>query len=82
MKKEFNMSESVNMQRMYLERSLHTITQQEVPVLPTNPSYMLFVQRKVAAIKYLNERLSEVGQEELLHYIEHCNEQIKKYLAL
>ena len=76
------MSESVNMQRMYLERSLHNITQQEVPVISTNPTYMLFVQRKVAAIKYLNERLSEVGQEELLHYIEHCNGQIKKYLAL
>ena len=76
------MSESVNIQRIYLERSLHNITQQEVPVLPTNIAYMLFVQRKVAAIKYLNERLSEVGQEELLHYIEHCNEQIKKVLAL
>ena len=76
------MSESVNMQRISLERSLHTITQQEVPVLSTNPAYMFFVQRKVAATKYLNERLSEVGQEELLHYIEHCNEQIKKVLAL
>ncbi len=82
MKKEFNMSESINMQRIYLERSLHNITQQEVPVTATNPTHMLFVQRKVAAIKYLNERLSEVAQEELLHYIEHCNEQIKKYLAL
>jgi hypothetical protein len=67
---------------MYLERSLHNITQQEVPVLSTNPAHMLFVKRKAAASKYLNERLSEVGQEELLHYIEHCNEQIKKYLAL
>lgn len=76
------MNESANIQRIYLERSLHSITQQEVPVLSTNPAYMFFVQRKVAAIKYLNERLSEVGQEELLHYIEHCNEQIKKYLAL
>jgi hypothetical protein len=76
------MSESVNMQRIYLERSLFNITQQEVPVLSTNPTYMFFLQRKVAAIKYLNERLSEVGQEELLHYIEHCNEQIKKVLAL
>ena len=76
------MSESVNMQRIYLERSLFNITQQEVPVLPTNPAYMLFLQRKVAAIKYLNETLSEVGQEELLHYIEYCNEQIKKVLAL
>jgi hypothetical protein len=77
-----NMSESINMQRMYLERSLHNITQQEVPVLSTNPAYMLFVQRKIAASKYLNEMLSEVGKEELLHYIEHCNEQIKKVLAL
>jgi hypothetical protein len=76
------MSESVNMQRVYLERSIFNITQQEVPVLSTNPAYMFFVQRKVAASKYLNERLSEVGQEELLHYIEHCNEQIKKVLAL
>ena len=76
------MSESINMQRIYLERSLHSITQQEVPVLPTNPAYMLFVQRKAAATKYLNERLSEVGQEELLHYIEHCNELIKKVLGL
>ena len=76
------MSESVNHSRLDFLRNLHTITQQEVPVLPTNPSYMLFVQRKVAAIKYLNERLSEVGQEEILHYIEHCNGQIKKYLAL
>ena len=76
------MSESINMQRIYLERSLHNITQQEVPVLSTNPAYMLFVQRKAAATKYLNERLSEVGQEELLHYIEHCNELIKKVLGL
>lgn len=77
-----NMSESLNMQRMYLERSLHNITQQEIPVASTNPSYMLFKQRRVAAIKYLDERLSETGQEELLRYIEHCNEQIKKVLAL
>jgi len=76
------MSESVNMQRMYLERSLHNISQQEVPVLTTNPCYMLFSQRKIAATKYLNELISEVGKEELLHYIEHCNEQIKKYLVL
>ena len=76
------MSESINMQRIYLERSLFNITQQEIPVLSTNPAYILFVQRKIAASKYLNERLSEVGQEELLHYIEHCNEQIKKVLAL
>lgn len=77
-----SMSESVNMQRLYLERSLHNITQQEIPVASTNPSYMLFKQRRVAAIKYLDERLSETGQEELLRYIEHCNEQIKKVLAL
>ena len=76
------MSESINMQRKYLERSLHNIAQQEIPVLSTNPSFMFFVQRKVAATKYLNERLSEIGQEELLHYIEYCNEQIKKVLAL
>lgn len=76
------MSESLNMQRKYLERSLPIIAQQEVPVVPTNPAYMLFIQRKIAASKYLNELLSEVGKEELLHYIEHCNEQIKKCLAL
>jgi hypothetical protein len=76
------MSESVNLQRMYLERSLHNISQQEVPVLTTNPCYIFFLQRKMAAAKYLNEPVSEVGKEELLHYIEHCNEQIKKYLAL
>ena len=76
------MRESINMQRIYLERSLHNITQQEIPVLSTNPAYMLFVQRKIAATKYLNERLSEVGKEELLRYIEHCNELIKKVLAL
>lgn len=76
------MSESINMQRMYLERSLPVIAQQEVPVVSTNPVYMLFVQRKIAANKYLNELLSEVGKEELLHYIEHCNDQIKKVLAL
>ena len=76
------MSESINMQRMHLERSLPVISQQEIPVVPTNPAYMLFVQRKIAASKYLNEILSEVGKEELLHYIEHCNEQIKKCLAL
>ncbi len=76
------MSESANMQRIYLETSISTITQQEVPVLSTNPAYMFFVQRKVAATKYLNERLSEVGQEELLHYVEYCNQQIKKVLAL
>ena len=76
------MSESINMQRMYLESSLHNIAQQEIPVLPTNPAHMLFVQRRIAASKYLNEILSEVGKEELLHYIEHCNEQIKKALAL
>jgi hypothetical protein len=67
---------------MYLERSLHNISQQEVPVLTTNPCYIFFLQRKMAAAKYLNEPVSEVGKEELLHYIEHCNEQIKKYLAL
>lgn len=72
------MNESVNMRRMYLERSLHYITQQEIPVVYTDPAYMLFVQRKIAASKYLNEILSEVGKEELLHYIEYCNEQIKK----
>ena len=76
------MSESINTQRILLHQSLHTITQQEVPVLSTNPAYMLFVQRKVAADKYLNEILSQVCQEELLHYIEYCNEQIKKVLAL
>ena len=76
------MSESINMQRILLHQSLHNITQQEIPVASTNPSYMLFKQRRVAAIKYLDERLSETGQEELLRYIEHCNEQIKKVLAL
>lgn len=76
------MKESINMQRMHLERSLPVISQQEVPVVSTNPAYMLFIQRKIAANKYLNELLSEVGKEELLHYIEHCNEQIKKCLAL
>lgn len=77
-----SMSESINMQRMYLERSLPVIAQQEVPVVSTNPVYMIFIQRKIAASKYLNELLSEVGKEELLHYIEHCNDQIKKVLAL
>jgi hypothetical protein len=67
---------------MHLERSLHNISQQEVPVLTTNPCYIFFLQRKMATAKYLNEPVSEVGKEELLHYIEHCNEQIKKYLAL
>jgi hypothetical protein len=67
---------------MYLERSLFNITQQEVPVLSTNPAYMFFVQRKAAADNYLNERLSEVEQERLLNYVEYCNEQIKKVLAL
>ena len=76
------MSESINMQRMYLERSLFNITQQEVPVLPTNPAYMFFAHSKTAADNYLNERLSEVEQEKLINYIEYCNEQIKKVLAL
>lgn len=76
------MSESLNMQRMYLERSLPTIAQQQIPVQEGTPVYMLFYQRREAAIRYLTLELSKVSQEELLNYIEYCNEQIKKVLAL
>ena len=76
------MSESINMPRVYLERSLHDIAYQEIPVLPTVPVYRIFVERKKVAARYLNEVLSEIVQEQLLNYIEYCNEQIKKYLAL
>lgn len=77
-----NMSESLNMQRMYLERSLPSIAQQQIPVQEGTPVYMFFYQRREAAIRYLTLELSEIGKEELLNYIEYCNEQIKKVLAL
>jgi hypothetical protein len=76
------MSESINMQRIHLVQSLQHIAQQDIPVLSTNLSHILFVQRKTAAIEYLKGKLSEIAQEELLYYIEYCNENIKKYLAL
>lgn len=76
------MSELSNMQRFNLQRSLPTISNQEIPILETSPVYMFFLGRKVAATKYLSEKLSVVGEEELLNYIEYCNEIIKKYLAL
>lgn len=76
------MSESINMQRMYLERSLPTIAQQQIPVQEGTPVYMFFYQRREAAIRYLTLELSEIGKEELLNYIEYCNEQIKKVLVL
>jgi hypothetical protein len=76
------MSESANMQRINLERSLFYITQQEIPVPSTNPIYMFFIQRKASAINYYDETFSRMGKEELLDYVEYCNEQIKKYLLL
>ena len=76
------MSESINMQRMHLERSLPTIAQQQIPVQESTPVYMFFYQRREAAIRYLTLELSEIGKEELINYIEYCNEQIKKVLAL
>lgn len=76
------MSEALNTNRMYLLRGLPIIANSEILIPTTSPAHMLFLGRKVAAAKFLRERLSEVAQEELLHYIEHCNEQIKKFLAL
>jgi hypothetical protein len=76
------MSESQNVHKIKLLQSLPTISNQEIPVLETSPVHMLFLGRKVAATKYFSEKLSEIGQEELLHYIENCNEQIKRYLGL
>lgn len=76
------MKQSINMQRFNLERSLPIIINQEIPILETSPVYMFFLGRKTAATKYLSEKLSVVGKEELLNYIEYCNETIKKYLAL
>lgn len=76
------MSESNLSDQIDLHRKLSTIAQLEVPVPITSPTHSLFVQRQIAARKYLTERFSEVGQEELLHYIEYCNESIKKYLGL
>jgi len=76
------MSESNLSHQIDLHRKINTIAQLEVPVPITSPAHSLFVQRQRAARKYLTERSSEVVQEELLHYIDYCNESIKKYLGL
>lgn len=77
------MSEAIDMDRVNLERSLHTIVQQEVPVSPKEfVLYSFFEGRKQAATRCLNEQLSEVVYEQMLNYIEYCNSKIKLYLAL
>ncbi len=74
---ESNLSDQIN-----LHRKISTIAQLEVPVPITSPTHSLFVQRQRAARKYLTERSSELVQQELIHYIDYCNESIKKYLGL
>lgn len=77
------MSEAIDMDRVNLERSLHTIVQQEVPVSPKEfVLYSFFEGRKQAAARCINEQLSEVVYEQMLNYIEYCNSKIKLYLAL
>lgn len=77
------MSEAINWDRVNLERSLHTIAQQEVPVLSKDFTlYSFFEGRKQAATRCINEQLSEVVYEQMLNYIEYCNSKIKLYLAL
>lgn len=76
------MSESVNIQRRELKIKIPTIAHQQIPVKEDTPVYILFYQRREAARRYLNSKYSEVAQEELLCFIEYCNEQIKKYLGL
>jgi hypothetical protein len=76
------MNSSVNWDRVNLRQSLPTIAQQQIPVQEGTPVYMFFYQRREAATRYLTLELSEVAREEFLVYIEYCNEQIKKYLAL
>ncbi len=74
--------ENLNNNRMELHRSISHIAQQEVPVLKTSPAYPILMQRKMASIRYLTQEISEQGKEELLVFIETCNDMVKRVLYL
>jgi hypothetical protein len=74
--------ENLNNNRMELHRSISHIAQQEVPVLKTSPAYSILMQRKMASIKYLTQKISEQEEEELLAFIEICNDMAKRVLYL
>ena len=76
------MSEVINTQLLKLKTSIHTIANQEIPVLPTSPVYRLFEVRKEIAINILRSELNSQEEEMMIDLIDQYNSNIKKFFLL
>lgn len=76
------MSQSVNTHLLNIEKSLHIIALQEIPVLPTSTAYKLFEVRKELAINILTMQLNPLEKDILVELIDSYNKNIRLVLGL
>lgn len=65
-----------------LMRNIELIANQDIPIPSNTPLYKVFYYRKEVTIKFLKGNYCGDERENILQLINHCNEQIKSYLAL